>query len=664
MPLAILTIISLNRTSTVAKQNITKDLNYATSLLRDSLEDRLDSLKLRVKTLTDFEIDSLAFDNFPAKETASIFENEILKSDLDYIALVEDRTIARQQVGKFSSEALSLMILPTVCRSPLSVNMYVINDEVWIFAAAMVTKIKTAKPEHIVYAQKLSNDFADKLKGLTGADFSIFYNNKKLITTQMDAYARRNIGKSIENSETNSGVMKIMGKSCAYIREPALPNKVSDEIKLEVVLPDENYEELGNKMGQDFITFGILGLILALTTGYILSVNIAQPINELAETTSQVASGNLEVTNKINREDEIGILSKNFTEMVHNIKTEKDEKELRMKELNTLFEISNAVNLFTDSEDLLKFILSHAIEILQAERGSIMLLDDQTDELVIKVATGGRYRAVSSTPIKLGSGICGKVAFDGEGLICNEGFKDSRFKNFGSLMPVEDIFSLICAPLKFKEGTIGVINIVNKKNNQLFNDNDLRLLTLIGSQAAVTIENNKLYELSITDGMTKLFVHRYFQARLTEELLRARRYGLNLSLIMFDIDNFKKFNDTYGHQVGDQVIQKVAACIKETVRTGIDIPCRYGGEEMCIILPETKSEEAFMTAERIRKKIAAFGLPHSTGELHVTVSVGVAAYPIHATDKASLIKASDTAMYQSKSAGKNRTTEAEEIKIS
>ena len=664
MPLAILTIISLNRTSTVAKQNITKDLNYATSLLRDSLEDRLDSLKLRVKTLTDFEIDSLAFDNFPAKETTSIFENEILKSDLDYIALVEDRTIARHQVGKFSSEALSLMILPTVCRSPLSVNMYVINDEVWIFAAAMVTKIKTAKPEHIVYAQKLSNDFADKLKGLTGADFSIFYNNKKLITTQMDAYARRNIGKSIENSETNSGVMKIMGKSCAYIREPALPNKVSDEIKLEVVLPDENYEELGNKMGQDFITFGILGLILALTTGYILSVNIAQPINELAETTSQVASGNLEVTNKINREDEIGILSKNFTEMVHNIKTEKDEKELRMKELNTLFEISNAVNLFTDSEDLLKFILSHAIEILQAERGSIMLLDDQTDELVIKVATGGRYRAVSSTPIKLGSGICGKVAFDGEGLICNEGFKDSRFKNFGSLMPVEDIFSLICAPLKFKEGTIGVINIVNKKNNQLFNDNDLRLLTLIGSQAAVTIENNKLYELSITDGMTKLFVHRYFQARLTEELLRARRYGLNLSLIMFDIDNFKKFNDTYGHQVGDQVIQKVAACIKETVRTGIDIPCRYGGEEMCIILPETKSEEAFMTAERIRKKIAAFGLPHSTGELHVTVSVGVAAYPIHATDKASLIKASDTAMYQSKSAGKNRTTEAEEIKIS
>lgn len=664
MPLAVLTIISLNRTSTFAQQNISKDLNYAASLLRDTLEDRLDTLRLRVKTLTDFEIDNLAFNNFPAKETSAIFENEILKSDLDYIALVEDRTVARLQVGKFSSEALSLMILPTICYSPLSVNMYVINDEAWIFAAAMVTKIKTAKPEHIVYAQKLQNDFADKLKALTGADFTIFYNNKKLITTQMDAYARRSTGKSIDNPELNSGSIDFMGKSCSFIRVAAIPNKINEDIKLEILLPDEEYEELGNKMSHDFITFGILGLILALATGYILSVNIAQPINELAETTSQVAAGNLEITNKIKREDEIGILSKNFTEMVHNIKTEKEEKESRMKELNTLFEISNAVNLFTSSEDLLKFILSHAIEILQAERGSIMLLDDTTDELVIKVATGGRYRAVSSTPIKLGSGICGKVAFDGEGLICNDGFKDARFKNFGSLMPVEDIFSLICAPLKFKEGTIGVINIVNKKNNQVFNENDLRLLTLIGSQAAVTIENNKLYELSITDGMTKLFVHRYFQARLTEELLRARRYGLNLSLIMIDIDNFKKFNDTYGHQVGDQVIQKVAASIKETVRTGIDIPCRYGGEEMCIILPETKSEEAFLTAERIRKNIASFGLPHSTGELHVTVSIGVASYPVHALDKPALIKASDTAMYASKSAGKNRTTEAEEIKIS
>ncbi len=664
LPLTVLTIISLNRTYTVAENNINRDLNHATKLFRDSLEDLIDSLKLRAKTLVDFEIDSLAINDFPAKETLPIFESELIKSDLDYIALVEDRSYAKLQVGKLANETLRHIIFPAICHSSLGVNIYVINDEPWIFASAMVTKVKTTRPQHLVFAQKIKNTFADKLKGITDAEYSIYYNNKKLITTQMDVYARRKTGNIVDKPELDKGEFLLQGKPYSFIHDKALPNRISDDIKLEIALPNSSYSELGNKMQLDFLVFGALGLLLALITGTILSMNIAKPINELAESTSKVSSGNMEIPNTINREDEIGILSKNFTEMVKNIKEEKEQKESRMKELNTLFEISNAVNLFTNSEELLKFILSHAIEILQAERGSIMLLDDQTDELVIKVATGGRYRAISSNPIKLGAGVCGKVAFDGIGIICNEGFKDSRFKNFGSIMPVEDINSLICAPLKFKEGTIGVINIVNKKNDQLFNKNDLSLLTLIGSQAAVTIENNKLYELSITDGMTHLFVHRYFQARLSEELLRARRYGLNLSLIMIDIDNFKKFNDTYGHQTGDLVIQKVASCIKETVRTAIDIPCRYGGEEMCIILPETKSEEAFMTAERVRKNIASLSVTHSSGELHITVSIGVASYPLHAKDKETLIKASDKAMYDSKQAGKNQTTIASELATS
>lgn len=645
----------------MAQREIDRDLNHATTLFRDNLEDRLETLKLRAKTLADFEIDKMAADNFSEKEITPLFQSELMKSDLDYIALLEDRAYPIFQLGKFPSETLSQIIFPAMSHTSLGVNIYIINDEPWIFASAMITKVKTPKPIHIIFAQKLDNGFADKLKGLTEAEYSIFYNGKKLITTQMDAYARRKTGQMVDDPDSKSGKVEVMGKSYSYIHDEALPERVSGDIKIEIALPDSQYVELGNKMQNDFLIFGFLGLVLAIITGTILSRNIAIPINELAETTSKVAAGDLEIENKIVREDEIGLLSKNFTEMVQNIKEEKEQKESRMKELNTLFVISNAVNLFTSSEELLKFVLSHAIEILQAERGSIMLLDDQTDELVIKVATGGRYRAVSSNPIKLGVGVCGKVALDGQGIISNEGFKDGRFKNFGSLMPVEDIKSLICAPLKFKEGTIGVINIVNKKDSQLFNENDLSLLTLIGSQAAVTIENNKLYELSITDGMTKLFVHRYFQARLTEELLRARRYGLNLSLIMIDIDNFKKFNDTYGHQVGDQVIQSVAASIKETIRTGIDIPCRYGGEEMCIILPETKAEEAYLTAERIRKNIASFGLPHSSGELHITISTGVASYPLHAMDKESLVKSSDTAMYASKQAGKNRVTVAEEI---
>ncbi|MBI3039888.1 GGDEF domain-containing protein [bacterium] len=204
---------------------------------------------------------------------------------------------------------------------------------------------------------------------------------------------------------------------------------------------------------------------------------------------------------------------------------------------------------------------------------------------------------------------------------------------------------------------------MNKRGNIPFVESDLSLLDLIASQAAVIIENNKLYELSITDGLTRLFVHRYFQARLSEELLRARRYGLKLSLIMIDIDDFKHFNDVYGHQIGDQVLQRVANVIKETIRSSIDIPCRYGGEEMSVILPETRGEEAFLSAERLRELISGASISHPLGNLKVTCSLGIASYPGDAHDRESLIEMADKALYASKHAGKNRSTLAECIKL-
>lgn len=659
LPLAILMAVTLDRISLVASQDFKRSLNYAASLFRESLEDQLDSLKIRAKTVADFDFYTLAGMGFTASSTLPLMQYELIRSGLDYIAIVENHSRILIDEGPSPVGALA-NIVPAMCHSPLNVNIYVIEDEPWIFAAAMITKLKTDQPKHVLFAQKMPKDFADKLKRLTGAEFTLLYAGKRILTSQMDLYSRRKTGRSTENPDLTYGRTEILGKSHVFVREEALLGRISESIKLEIALPDSEYLILGDSMRRDFIIFGLLGLVLALVTGSVLSWHIASPIDILAASTSLVATGDLTHVPTIDRNDEIGLLSRNFREMVTSIRLEKELKERRMSELNTLFAISNAVNYFSDSEELLKFVLTHAIEVLEAERGSIMLLDDQTDELVVKVASGGRYRVFAGTPVKLGHGICGQVALEGTGIICNDGFKDNRFRNFGSLMPVEDIKSLICAPLKFKEGTIGVINIVNKRSGNEFKDSDLSLLNLIASQAAVTIENNKLYELSITDGMTRLFVHRYFQARLSEELLRARRYGLTLSLIMIDIDNFKKFNDTYGHQVGDAVIQKVAQSIRETVRTGIDIPCRYGGEEMSVILPETRPEEAFHTAERLRERIASIVVPHSSGDLRITVSIGVASYPVHSHDRETLIKVADKALYASKGNGKNRSTLASE----
>lgn len=663
IPLSLLMALSLNRTSRVARDDFNLRLGYAATLFRRALEDQLDSIKIKTKKVADFEFYALAVRDFPATETLGLLDNELIRSDLDFLGIVGDRREILFDRGAPPVDALS-KIIPAMCHSPLNVNLYIIGQEPWIFSAAMITKLRSDSIRHVVFAQRLPRDFADKLKRLTGAEFSLLFASQKILTSQIDIYGKRRIGAQPENPDAAQGSTTILGKSHLFVREEALPGKISDSIRLEIALPDSDYNILGRSIGRDFVLFGILGLFLALITGTILAWHIAAPINQLAAKTSEIAEGDLSVVPETIRKDEIGVLFHNFRQMIVRLREEKDLKERRMQELNTLFKISNAVNLFVDSEELLKFVLTHSVDVLEAERGSIMLLDDQTDELVVKVASGGRFRIASGTPVRLGHGICGTVAREGIGRICNQGFKDPEFRNFGSILPVEDIKSLICSPLKFKEGTIGVINIVNKRNEMVFNDSDLALLNLIASQAAVTIENNKLYELSITDGMTRLYVHRYFQARLSEEMLRARRYGLTLSLIMFDIDNFKKFNDVYGHQMGDLVLQKVAATIKETIRTGIDIPCRYGGEEMSVILPETRSEEAFQTAERIREKIAAIAVNHESGILRVTTSIGIAAYPNDAHDKEALIHIADRALYQSKARGKNCSTLAGDVAAS
>jgi diguanylate cyclase (GGDEF)-like protein len=136
---------------------------------------------------------------------------------------------------------------------------------------------------------------------------------------------------------------------------------------------------------------------------------------------------------------------------------------------------------------------------------------------------------------------------------------------------------------------------------------------------------------------------------------RSRRHNKKFSLIMMDIDNFKSFNDTYGHQLGDKVLKDVASVAKKTSRTE-DIAARYGGEEFIIILPETDSRQAMIIAERIRASVAEIEIPHENQKLHVTISLGVSTFPDHSEEKEELIHAVDAALYTSKHRGKNCVT--------
>lgn len=327
--------------------------------------------------------------------------------------------------------------------------------------------------------------------------------------------------------------------------------------------------------------------------------------------------------------------------------------------LSILYNISQAVNFIDDLKGLIQVILGKALETIEAEKGSLMLYDFTDNTLQVKVVYGlqdSKYEfdinngVVECTKLKANEGIAGKVFAEKRSIITNLGQNDPRFTKTGI---AGNISSLICVPLVAKGEAIGVINITNKKNNKLFNKQDLEFIEALANQAAIAIDNAKLYELATKDGLTKLYIYRHFYSLLETEMKRAKRYRHVLSLLMMDIDNFKSINDTYGHLVGDRVLKEIAGTIKNTVRN-IDVPARYGGEEFTVILPETTSKDARIIAERLRQSIEKIeiSLDEAT-TIRPTISIGIAEFPTCAENEKQLIDLADKALYKAKNDGKN-----------
>ncbi len=162
------------------------------------------------------------------------------------------------------------------------------------------------------------------------------------------------------------------------------------------------------------------------------------------------------------------------------------------------------------------------------------------------------------------------------------------------------------------------------------------------------------YKLATTDGLTELYNHRYFQEQIRMQVEQSKRYNNNFSLIIIDIDFFKKFNDTFGHQSGDAVLRQVAQTLKKNVRA-TDIVCRYGGEEMSIILPNTGKDEAFSTAQKICERVAnrKFKLAGDK-ETNVTISLGVSTFPFDGDSASAIIEEADKRLYNAKNNGRNQ----------
>lgn len=190
-----------------------------------------------------------------------------------------------------------------------------------------------------------------------------------------------------------------------------------------------------------------------------------------------------------------------------------------------------------------------------------------------------------------------------------------------------------------------------------FQESDFLILRNVIAFVQKDLRSARLFEMATVDSLSQLYMRRYFESRLNDEVRRALRHPSAFSVLMIDIDYFKKVNDTYGHLVGDEVIQLVATVLKKQLRQGLDLPARYGGEEMVVLLPETAAQDALVVAERVRRAIASLEiepLAATRSMPHITVSIGVASYPDHGHDTRSLLEAADQSLYQAKTHGRNR----------
>ncbi|BDU50928.1 sensor domain-containing diguanylate cyclase [Haliovirga abyssi] len=347
------------------------------------------------------------------------------------------------------------------------------------------------------------------------------------------------------------------------------------------------------------------------------------------------------------------------------------KKALKYKEMNVglnmasiLYKITTLVETNEDLYEIFKMIIQSIKRVVDYSSAAIYLINSKNElEEVPEYREGEKDELLESIEFKLGKGMKAVVAQRKDTIIIRDVSKSTKGLQEMFKASNEHIASFASVPMLIENRLVGVINLTHDQANK-FREEDKMILKLFANQAASTIEkikkDRKIEKLlakvtneSITDPLTQLYNRRYMMRRLGEEIARGKRENVAVSLIGIDIDFFKKFNDTYGHQIGDLVLKHVGIQIKKSLRV-IDIPCRYGGEELFVILPNTNMQGAYKTAERIRYNIENMKLKHKNLILNVTVSVGVSIYPTNALDSESLIKTTDLALYKAKESGRNR----------
>ena len=292
-------------------------------------------------------------------------------------------------------------------------------------------------------------------------------------------------------------------------------------------------------------------------------------------------------------------------------------------------------------------------KLLNTDDCSIMILDEKSRELAFSESSGLTRWEMENIRFSVGEGVAGWVAKHKKPVLIADVRNDARFKVVENQK--RTMVSMISAPLMVKRRVIGVVSLTTREGNHRFTQDELELVVLMSAHISLALENNRLYEISVLDGLTNIYNRRYLEQRMIEEVAYSRRYNKSLSILLLDIDFFKRLNDTYGHQAGDYVLKMVSKTLSQALRE-YDVVARYGGEEFAIILPTTPKPEGAMIAERLRLSICDQAFRFKDQTIKCSISLGVACFPEDGLKPEELIAAADSALYCSKESGRNRVS--------
>ena len=386
-------------------------------------------------------------------------------------------------------------------------------------------------------------------------------------------------------------------------------------------------------------------------------------LHEVAINLESRQSGEYVIFRDISEEVKSAVEAEEHAKSLNNLVT---ELQLRTMQMSLLNDMGGLLQCCGNMDEAFAVVAQSARKLFSASTGGTVFVFGQSREALEAAATWGEGFASESfiSPADCWALRRGQPYWSeqpGDGLIC------PHLKN-----PVAA--SYLCVPMAAQGETLGILHVQynrsqSAKGTEAFESlqqSQQRLAIAVAGQVGLSLASlrlrESLREQSIRDPLTGLFNRRFMQESLDRELLRAKRKGCPLAVVLLDIDHFKRFNDTFGHDAGDAVLCLMAETLRLHYR-GEDVICRYGGEEFAIVLPEAGAEDAVRRSEGLREAARTLKARHLGNVLDtITVSIGIAAFPEHASSGEELLRVADAGLYRSKAMGRDRITLADKSK--